>query len=79
MVCPRSCASSQGWYLPWETIVCLLPGMIFGARLGALLANRLSKRNLKIVQLGFTPASDKARRLLRRRFGSPSGRSPSIS
>jgi uncharacterized protein len=37
-----------GWDLPWEVILCLLGGLVVGTRAGALFANRLSERKLKI-------------------------------
>jgi len=39
----------QGWHLPWAVIVCLLAGLILGTRVGAVFANRLSERKLKIA------------------------------
>ena len=39
----------QGWHLPWAIVFCLLAGQIFGTRVGALFANKLSERNLKIA------------------------------
>jgi uncharacterized membrane protein YfcA len=39
----------QGWRLPWAVIAGLLAGLIAGTRIGALFANRLAERNLKIA------------------------------
>lgn len=37
----------QGWRLPWQVIGCLVAGLVFGGRMGAVFANRVTQKNLK--------------------------------
>jgi uncharacterized protein len=39
----------QGWHLPWQLIGYLLAGLLFGGWVGAMFANRLTERSLKIA------------------------------
>jgi uncharacterized protein len=39
----------EGWHLPWAIVFCLLAELIVGTRVGALFANKLSERNLRIA------------------------------
>jgi uncharacterized protein len=41
--------AGQGWHLPWAVIIFLLAGLTLGTRVGAVFANRLSERQLKIA------------------------------
>jgi uncharacterized protein len=49
----------QGWHLPWHVIGGLVAGLVLGGWIGAMFANRLSERTLKVsftlllVALGF--------------------------
>ncbi len=39
----------QGLQLPWPTIGCLVAGLVLGGWIGAIFANRLTKRTLKLA------------------------------
>jgi uncharacterized protein len=39
----------QGWHLPWLVIGCLVAGLALGTWIGAMFANRLTQRTLKVA------------------------------
>jgi hypothetical protein len=42
----------QGWEIPWWTIAGIVVGLAIGSKGGAMLANRLPERHLRLVFIG---------------------------